>query len=97
MEFEWDEHNKIKNLNKHGVDYYEAEELFSNRPLVVYQDITHSQKEDRYVVYGQTDSGRLLVAVYTVRRSKIRIISVRDQDRKERAYYQLQSELNETN
>lgn len=95
MEFEWDAHNQEKNKIKHGVEYYEAEEMFVNSPIVVLQDITHSQKEDRYIAYGMSDKGRLLAAVYTYRESKIRIISVRDQNKKERTYYTLHHKDNE--
>jgi uncharacterized DUF497 family protein len=95
MEFDWDTHNRDKNKIKHEVEYFEAEELFFNSPLFVLQDMSHSQKEDRYVVYGRTDGGRLLTVIYTIRNTKIRIISARDQNKKEKAFYQLQSTLNE--
>ena len=95
MEFDWDTHNRGKNKIKHEVEYFEAEELFFNSPLFVLQDMSHSQKEARYVVYGRTDEGRLLTVIYTIRNTKIRIISARDQNKKEKAFYQLQSTPNE--
>ena len=91
MEFDWDTHNRDKNKIKHEVEYFEAEEPFFNSPLFLLHDVDHSQNEERYVVYGRTDKGRLLTVVYTIRNSKIRIISARDQNKKEKAFYQLQS------
>lgn len=95
MEFDWDIHNRDKNKIKHKVEYYVAEEIFFNSPLFTFQDTSHSQREERYVVYGRTDEGRLLTVVYTIRNTKIRIISARDQNKKEKAFYQLQSTPNE--
>lgn len=36
--FQWDEGNLEKNLEKHGVAFWEAEEIFFNRPFVVRLD-----------------------------------------------------------
>ncbi|MEC4686619.1 MAG: BrnT family toxin [Nitrospirota bacterium] len=86
--FEWDEHNAEKNRQKHHVTPSECEEIFFNRPLVVTDDIKHSEKENRFYALGHTDTGRLLFVVFTVRRSNIRVISARDMNRKERKVYQ---------
>ncbi len=86
--FEWDEHNAEKNRQKHGVRPSECEELFFNRPLVVAPDVRHSQKENRFYSLGKTDIGRMLFVVFTVRGAKIRIISARDMNRKEKKAYE---------
>ena len=86
--FEWDEHNAEKNWQKHGVTPSECEEFFFNRPLVVADDVRHSEKENRFYALGHTDGSRMLFVVFAVRRDKIRVISARDMNRKERKVYQ---------
>ncbi len=86
--FEWDEYNSKKNQDAHGVEPGECEELFFNQPLLVVEDRKHSGMEPRFHAMGASDSGRKMLAVFTLRGSKIRVISVRDMSRKERAIYE---------
>lgn len=86
--FEWDASNAEKNWNKHRVTPVECEQIFFNRPRVVADDMKHSEKENRFYALGHTDMGRMLFTVFTVRRDKIRVISARDMNRKERKVYQ---------
>lgn len=85
--FEWDKGNEHKNV-KHGVTPAEAEQVFLNEPLVVLDDLRHSDAELRYHALGRTTEGRLLHITFTIRTSKIRVISARDMHRKERAIYE---------
>lgn len=85
--FEWDAHNIEKNWHKHGVTPSECEQIFFNRPLVVADDIKHSEKENRFYTLGHTDGDRMLFVVFAVRRDKIRVISAREMNRKERKEY----------
>ena len=87
-DFEWDEGNIKKNWEKHRVSHIECEEIFFNRPIMVKKDEPHSTSEDRYFVLGKTDAGRLLFIVFTLRADKIRIISARDMNGKERMIYE---------
>jgi len=50
-------------------------------------DVAHSDLEDRWFVLGQTDTGRELFVVFTIRGESIRVISARDMSRKERKVY----------
>jgi uncharacterized protein len=87
--FEWDKGNKEKNKLKHNVETNESEEIFLNDPIFEY-DTSHSQEEDRFLAFGITDKKRLLIISFTIRgnkKDKIRIISSRDQHKKEREYY----------
>ena len=86
--FEWDEHNTEKISDKHQVSPSESEQIFFNHPLVVEDDLKHSQKEKRYYALGQTDKGRLLFVVFTIRKDLIRVISARDMSRKEKRVYE---------
>jgi len=89
--FDWDEGSKQKNWEKHTVDYRECEEVFFNQPLLINEGMKHSSQEQRYYVLGRTDTGRTLFLVFTLRSNKIRIISARDQSRKERKIYEQQA------
>jgi uncharacterized DUF497 family protein len=89
--FDWDEGNKQKNWEKHQVDYRECEEVFFNKPLLIGDDTNHSSQEQRYYALGRTDIGRTLFLVFAVRNNKVRIISARDQSRKERKIYERQA------
>jgi len=89
--FDWDSGNKEKNWEKHRVDYRECEEAFFNKPLLISEDAKHSFHEQRYYVLGVSDAGRELFLVFTVRNNKIRVISARDQSKKERRLYEQQA------
>lgn len=86
--FQWDAGNRDKNLIKHGVLNKECEEIFFNKPLVINFDNRHSKHESRYQVLGKTNAGRLLFIVFTYRNRLIRIISARNQNKKERSEYE---------
>lgn len=87
-EFEWDTGNADKNWVRHRVSQAESEQVFFNRPLVTVEDDLHSRDEARYYALGQTDAGRLLFVVYTLRGEKIRVISARDMTSRERKEYE---------
>jgi uncharacterized DUF497 family protein len=86
--FEWDKGNIDKNWEKHRVAYVECEELLLNGRFIVNKDTVHSANEDRYRVLGRTDDGRILFLVFTVRGDKIRVITARDANKKERKAYE---------
>ena len=86
--FEWDEGNITKNWDKHDVSMGECEQIFFNKPLIVKRDKKHSNFENRYYVLGRTNVDRLLFAVFTVRKNKIRIISARNMTDSETERYE---------
>jgi hypothetical protein len=51
-------------------------------------DEGHSATEARFYALGQTDAGRGLFVVFTIRGALIRVISARDMSRGERKEYQ---------
>lgn len=85
--FDWDDGNRTKSKDKHNVESFECEEIFSNEPLIVHHDAKHSQDEARYHALGKTDQNRKLLVTFTVRDDKIRIISARPMSRRERDSY----------
>ena len=86
--FAWDEGNERKKLEKHGVSAQEVEEVFFDPRKKLLGDKFHSGKEDRYLLIGQTRRQRLLFVVFTIRDRRIRAISARDLNRKERDLYE---------
>jgi uncharacterized DUF497 family protein len=86
--FDWNAGNSDKNWKKHRVNDSECEELFFNEPLVVRRDPRHSEREVRYYALGQTDRGRCLFVVFTVRGKLVRVISARDMTRTEHGIYE---------
>ncbi len=86
--FDWDDGNRDKNWIKHKVSNSECEEIFYNLPLLVEADAKHSIPEKRYYVLGQTNQVRFLFIVFTERNKRIRVISARDMNRKERSVYE---------
>jgi uncharacterized protein len=88
--FDRDEANQNKNWYKHRVSVAECEQVFFNDNLWAKPDETHSADELHFHALGQTDVGRLIFIVFTLRGTRIRVISARDVHRKEReAYRQL--------
>lgn len=83
--FQWDDGNASKNWTRHHVSQTEAEQVFLNRPLVVVG--APFRNEPRQFAFGQTDAGRLLTVVFTVRGALLRVISVRPMSRRERKGY----------
>jgi uncharacterized DUF497 family protein len=86
--FQWDRGNNDKNLVKHNVQNWECEQVFFNKPLLILEDSGHSATEKRWAAFGKTDSGRLLVVIFTKRGNLLRVISARDMNNKERKFYE---------
>lgn len=87
--FDWDPGNARKSSDKHGVSQTEAEEVFSNEPLLLLADAGHSGAEARFHAYGRSDGGRPLHVTFTLRDggTLIRVISARPMSRLERRRY----------
>ena len=85
--FEWDGANTHKNWELHQVTPEEAEDVFFSDPLVVRGDVRHSPREQRYYALGRTRRGRRVFVAFTIHRDLIRVISVRDMNRREQDFY----------
>lgn len=88
IEFEWDHGNSGKNHQKHGVTDEEGEEVFFDPGKRLVRDTLHSGTEARYLLIGQTKVGRLLFVVFTLRQHKVRVVSARDLNKRERFLYE---------
>ena len=85
--FEWDKGNKEKNKVKHNVTHQECEQIFYNKPLMIFADESHSGVEIRFGALGKTDGKRKLTIFFTMRNNILRVISARDQSKRDRELY----------
>ncbi|MEG4249861.1 BrnT family toxin [Microcoleus sp. AT3-A2] len=86
VEFEWDTNKFQINLEKHGVSFEEAAEVFFD-PFYQEGDAT-ANDEQRNFILGYSGTQRLLLVVYVERSLRIRIISSRPATRTERKLYE---------
>jgi len=87
MRFEWDEKKRIINLQRHGFDFADADEVFRSETTTI-EDDRFDYDEPRYVSFGMLKD--LVVAVvHTETDEIIRVISFRRATRnEEREYYE---------
>ena len=85
MEFEFDEVKSQRNLEKHGIDFIEAQRLWEDGQRV--EIPARTEDEPRFLVIGKID-GKLWSAVITPRDTRIRIISARRSRREEVHIYE---------
>jgi len=88
MDFEWDPQKARENVEKHGVSFTEATDVFGDDLSSTVSDPDHSHGESRYVIFGQSRGGRHLVVAFTERGDRIRLISARTMTRRERRAYE---------
>lgn len=86
--FEWDERKAKANFAKHGVDFEEARTIFNDPLLLTFEDVDHSNQEQRYLSLGISSDGRLLIAAHTEEGDIIRLINCRKATRRERRTYE---------
>ena len=85
--FDWDKGNVEKNWKKHSVHSLECEEVFFNEPITTRIEKRGIPPEERTSALGRTNEGRFLFVVFTIREGRIRVVSARDMNKKERRVY----------
>ena len=85
MKFEWDEGKSLSNLEKHKISFDIAPYLFNDSMLTA-MDNRKDYGETRFLAYSLY-ADCLFNVVYTKRNDKIRIISVRKANEREKAKY----------
>ncbi|CAA7621352.1 conserved hypothetical protein [Magnetospirillum sp. LM-5] len=85
-EFEWDESKRLSNIDKHGIDFEDAIEVFLS-PLIV--AARSMGDEERHIAVG-TAAGHVIAVVYTMRSGRCRVISARKARTNERKAYHAQ-------
>jgi uncharacterized protein len=90
VKFEWDDEKALNNLEKHGVSFGEATEVFYDPNALEGEDAEHSVDEARFFIIGYSIN-RMLFVVFVERRGDvIRIISARPPTPTERKLYEEQ-------
>ena len=87
--FKWDENKNNINVQKHGVTFKEALTVFYDEDALLVNDEAHSAKEERFVLIGLSNQGRILVVchAYYEEEEIIRIISSRKATKNETLQY----------
>jgi uncharacterized DUF497 family protein len=85
--FEWDSDKNLQNIRKHGIDFEEILEVFDDPAFLEAYDKEHSDKEDRYYGIGCIGGVLFILAFYTERKNRIRLISARLADKEDREEY----------
>lgn len=86
--FDWGEKKNKTNFKKHKIRFEDAKEIFSG-PFVpwTFQDMRKDYKEARYITIAPISENAMLVVVHTKRQGKVRIISARKANKRERRKY----------
>ena len=87
--YEWGGEKADRNLVKHGIAFKTAALAFDDPSAWVVEDEKHSVNERRQWLVGDSGEG-VLVVVFTMREpaGKIRIVSARRANRRERGIYE---------
>ncbi|MEH2318338.1 BrnT family toxin [Nostoc sp.] len=86
MKFEWDKNKNQQNIQKHGISFEEATEIFDG---IVFTSIDerYDYEEIREISIGSIQGVVIITAAHTDRNGKIRLISARKATPKERRTY----------
>ena len=79
----WDQET-VDHIARHAVSPEEVEQVLFNDEDV---PIIMRGRENKYLIYGETDSGRFLFIVWVSKYRKTRIITARDMTIKEKQFY----------
>ena len=85
MNFTWDEPKRQANLKKHGLDFADAEKVFSG-PMALFEDQREDYGEQRMIGIGQLEYLVVLI-VHVETDEQIRVISMRKADSDETDLY----------
>jgi uncharacterized DUF497 family protein len=85
FEPEWDEEKRRVNIRERGIDFADARK-FDWSTAQVFSDERFDYGEERFVARGLID-GVLHVLIYTLRGDRLRVISLRKANRRERTRY----------
>ena len=86
MEFEWDKNKNDSNIEKHGIDFNDAKDIFNDEKRKISPDLRIDYGEDRWITIGKVID-TIMVVVYTIRNDAYRLISARYAKKKERGRY----------
>jgi len=81
MQFTWDEVKRKRNLKDHGLDFMDAQRVFTGHTFT-YEDDRFQYEEQRYVTLGLLD-GMPVSIVHTESKTRIHLISFRKATKRE--------------
>ncbi len=89
LRFEWDDGKSRSNQREHGIYFAEAQAIFFDDKVLVFDDPAHSKHENRFLILGRSLQLRVLVVCHCYRESEsvVRIISARKATPRERRVY----------
>ena len=85
MQFIWHEPKRQANLKKHGMDFADAERVFSG-PTFTFEDDREDYGEQRWVTLWLLGA-QVVVIVHTETAEEIRVISMREADNDEQLLF----------
>jgi uncharacterized protein len=88
MQFRWDPRKARGNLRKHEVSFEEAATAFQDPLANTALDPDHSVNENRFITFGTSNRGRLLIVAHADEGDAIRVISARLATKRERKIYE---------
>ncbi len=88
MLFAWDKEKASRNLVKHRIAFEEAATVFGDPLSNTFPDQDHSIEDQRFVIIGLSEQGRILVVAHTDDGELVRIISAREATHGERKAYE---------
>ena len=86
IEFEWNSQKAETNIDKHGILFEEAVEVFFD-PFYQTGDATRNNEKREFII-GYSLSYRLLLVIFVERNQRTRIISARRATRYEQRLYE---------
>jgi uncharacterized DUF497 family protein len=93
MEFTWNEEKNEENMQKHGVDFQEVQEIFDDPFHFSMMDTRFNYFEERWITIGRAKNGLTIVAGHLYLFDEkgtetVRLIIARKATRKEREDYE---------
>lgn len=92
MKFEWNEIKNRANIDKHGISFEEAKDVFEDPLHISKLDFRFNYFEERWITIGSSKKTKILVVANLFFTNDgeeiIRIISARKANKKEREYYE---------
>jgi uncharacterized DUF497 family protein len=83
--FDWDKHN-INHIAEHDVTPNEAEQVLLNDPVDLEFQIEEGD-EERWPYIGETNAGRILRVVVTLRGERLRVVTAFEPSKKNKQGY----------
>jgi uncharacterized protein len=87
LEFDWDDDN-IGHLALRGIKLQDAEQVIRNRPCDLETSLRNG--EERVAQVGETDEGRVLIVISTLREGRVRVVTAWPAKERLRKFFETQ-------